>query len=254
VTTASPFGRALRHWRRLRGVSQLELAATAGTASRHVSFLETGRSRPSAAMVERLGDALGVPLREHNRLLELAGLPAAYPEGDLAADDLAPFRRVVDQLLASHDPWPAFVLDRHWDVVRANAGARRFLGDEPVPNLVDLALGEWRALVENWAAVMVALRDRIAADLLRFPDDERLRGLHDRVRDALGPRPGAAPAASGRVICPVFRIGDELVRTVTVAARFESAADVTLDEVRVELVYPEDDASAAVLDAFVASD
>jgi transcriptional regulator with XRE-family HTH domain len=239
----SPFGRGLRHWRRIRGVSQLELAATAATTTRHVSFLETGRSRPSREMVERLGDALRIPLRERNHLLEMAGLAPAYPQGDLTTDDLAPFQRVIDRLLASHAPYPGFVLDRHWDMVQLNRGAAAFLAGTEDRNMVRLAIGRWRPLIENWQEVAVALLDRLSGDLMRFPDDATLQTLHGEVRNALGTAPLPTSRTTGRVICPRFRIDGSVVRTITVAARFESVADITLDEVRVELVYPEDDAS-----------
>ncbi|MEX2619570.1 MAG: helix-turn-helix transcriptional regulator [Egibacteraceae bacterium] len=238
---SSPFGRGLRHWRRLRGVSQLELATTAATTTRHVSYLETGRSRPSRVMVERLGDALHVPLRERNRLLEMAGLAATYPEGDLAADDLAPFQRVIDRLLHAHEPFPGFVVDRHWNMVEANRAAERFLAGFAERNTVRLVLGPLRPLIENWSDVAAALLERLSADLLRFPDDEVLLELHGETRAALGAAPEQREQRSGRVICPRFRIDGALIRTITVAARFESVADVTLDEVRVELVYPEDE-------------
>lgn len=125
---SSPFGRSLRHWRRLRGVSQLELAGLAETTTRHVSYLEIGRARPSQQIVSRLADALQVPLRERNGLLERAGLASLYPEDNLAADDdLAPFGQAIARLLASHDPYPGLVVDRGWNIVDANDGAERFL-------------------------------------------------------------------------------------------------------------------------------
>lgn len=242
-TQPTPFGRALRHWRRLRGVSQLALAAAAATTTRHVSYLETGRSRPSREMVDRLGDALEVPLRERNRMLELAGLAGVYPEGDLAADDLLPFRRVVDRLLRTHEPYPAFVVDRYWNVIDANQAAQMFLPDATGPNTARLLLDAWRPLIENWDEVAVAVVDRIAADLARYPDDETLLELHRSVAAAAGETHISTGRAAARVVCPRFRINGQLVRTLTVVARFESAVDVTLDELRVELVYPEDDAS-----------
>lgn len=238
-----PFGSGLRHWRRMRGVSQLELASTAATTTRHLSFLETGRSRPSRQMVERLGDALQIPLRERNRLLELAGLAPAYPEGDLAADDLAPFGRVIERLLASHDPFPGFVLDRHWTIIDQNRATELVFAGSEERNIVRLTLGEWRNAIENWQEVAVALLARLSVDLMRFPDDEMLLELHTAVRAALDETPRPHEPSTGRVICPRFRFDGSLVRTITVAARFESVADVTLDEARVELIYPQDVAS-----------
>jgi transcriptional regulator with XRE-family HTH domain len=224
-------------------VSQLELASTAETTTRYVSFLETGRSRPGRDVVERLCDALMIPLRERNRLLEMAGLPPAYPEGDLSADDLAPFRRVIERLLASHEPYPGFVVDRRWNIVAANRGAQLFLGATDERNTGRLLLGPWRPLIENWPEIAAALLNRLAGDLMRFPDDHALQELHATVRAAVNATTPPAKPATGRVVCPRFLIDGTLVRTITVAASFESVTDITLDEVRVELIYPEDDAS-----------
>ncbi|MEX2562676.1 MAG: helix-turn-helix transcriptional regulator [Nitriliruptoraceae bacterium] len=238
----SPFGRGLRHWRRIRGTSQLELAITAATTTRHLSFLETGRSRPSRQMVERLSDALTIPLRERNRLLEMAGLAPTYVEGALDSQDLAPFQAAIDRLLTAHDPYPGFVLDRHWNIIQTNRGSELFLANFDGRNIVDLALGAWRPLIENWSSVTGALTQRLAADFLRFPDDDMLRQLHGRLSDALGSGSRRSEdSTTSRVICPHFNINGITIRTITVAARFESVADVTLDEIRVELTYPEDD-------------
>ena len=235
--TTTPFGDGLRHWRRRRGLSQLELSGRSATTARHLSFLETGRSRPSAAMVERLAAALELPLRERNRLLHLAGLAASYPHGDLDDDDLAPFRRVIDRMLAAHEPFPALVLDRHWDVLRTNAAAAFLLPDGPERNAVRLAVHTWRPLVENWDDVAPSLMERLERDLRRSPADDRLAELHTLVERSTSGRTGST---TGRVLCPRFRFGKQVVRTVTVVAAFEHAVDVTLDEVRVELIYPED--------------
>jgi len=241
TVSGSPFGRSLRHWRRLRGVSQLELAGLAETTTRHVSYLENGRARPSQRMVSRLADALQIPLRERNGLLERAGLSPLYPEGDLAADDdLAPFGQAIARLLASHEPYPGFVVDRGWNIVSANEGAERFLAGITERNSARLVLGPLQDLIENWREVTYALLSRLSADLVQFPDDPDLLELHAEVRDALGDIRRLQLPTTGRVVLPRFRIGGTVVRTITVAARFESVTDVALDEVRIELVYPAD--------------
>lgn len=261
TSVSTPFGRALRHWRHVRGVSQLDLASTAATTTRHLSFLETGRSRPSSQMVQRLSDALDLPLRERNQLLEMAGLPPSFPEGDLASDDLAPFRRVIQQLLRTHDPYPALVVDRHWNLVMVNEGARLLVPEmtpaspaptttgptttaptttAPTTNTVQLFTDVWRPMVENWEDVAGAVLQRLGQDLMRFPDDAVLRELHDHVsRTVVGQAPATGPP--GRVVCPRLRIDGQIIRTLTVVAQFQSPVDVTLDELRVELIYPEDD-------------
>ena len=123
----SPFGARLRQWRRRRGLSQLRLAAEVGSTPRHISFLETGRSRPSREMVARLGAVLGISLREQNELLHAAGLPAAYPQARLGDPDLAPFRAAIDRLLEAHRPYRALVVDGHWNVRAANRACDRCL-------------------------------------------------------------------------------------------------------------------------------
>ena len=187
----TPFGSALRHWSRLRGSSQLDVAGAAATTTRHLSYLEAGRSRPSPESVERLADALVIPLRERNRLLEQAGLASSFPESALVADDLAAFRSALARLLSTHEPYSALV-------------------------------------------------ERLAADLMRNPDDEQLREFHDYATAALPSGARARNPPSGRVMCPRFDLDGTIVRTVTVAARFESTADATLDELHVELISPED--------------
>jgi transcriptional regulator with XRE-family HTH domain len=112
VETASPFGARLRRWRRHRGISQLTLAGQVGSTPRHISFLETGRSRPSRQMVLRLGEVLAVSLRERNQLLAAAGLPDVYPQAPVTGPQLAPYRAAIDRLLHAHQPYP---LPRRWN-------------------------------------------------------------------------------------------------------------------------------------------
>lgn len=188
----------------------------------------------------RLADALVVPLRERNRLPEQAGLPPAYPEGELAADDLAAFRNVLDRLLSTREPCPAFVVDRHWNLVAANASTQRVFPHQVGTDTVRLLIDSLSPLVENWVDVAPALVERISADLMRYPDDQQLRELHEYAIAALPPGARSRPPQRSRVMCPRFRLDGTVVRTITVAARFESTVDVTLGELRVELVYPED--------------
>jgi len=134
---ASPFGARLRRWRRHRGISQLTLAGQVGSTPRHISFLETGRSRPSRQMVLRLGEVLAVSLRERNQLLAAAGLPDAYPQAPVTGPQLAPYRAAIDSLLHAHQPYPGMVLDSHWNVLITNrACADLFGGDLVGANMV----------------------------------------------------------------------------------------------------------------------
>lgn len=244
----SPFGRELRSWRERRGVSQLRLATTAAMSPRYVSFVETGRSRPSRAVVLRLAEALDVPLRDRNRLLEAAGLAPEYPERSLDDAALGSFRRIVDELIQRHDPYPAFAFDRHYRLIATNRAGRHFFPDPAAADWIDTAFAPSspvRAAMENLPEVAWATLEMLKREAAESAEpiacvarlEQHLEGV---------PRP-ATPAASSAAptVCPRFRFGDRIVRTVTTIVRFGGPRDVTLDELRVELVFPADDESAA---------
>src|SRR5262245_51596131 len=125
--TDSPFGRALREWRIRRGLSQLTLAVNADVSSRHLSFVETGRAQPSREVVLLLARALDVPLRDRNDLLSAAGYAPVYRATDLTAPALTQARRALDFVLRQQEPYPAIVIDRHWDILQANGGTARLV-------------------------------------------------------------------------------------------------------------------------------
>src|SRR5918998_4307768 len=194
---AAPLGDLLRDWRTRRRMSQLDLALESGVSARHLSFLETGRSRPSREMVLRLCEELAVPLRDRNRLLLAAGFAPAYEERPLEAPAMEPVRRAVAQVLTGHEPYPAAVVDRWWTLVAANRNVALFTRDvapellAPPANVLRISLhpdgmaprianlAEWRAhLLER-------LRREIAAT-----GDERLEALLEEV--------AAYPAPAGR--------------------------------------------------------
>jgi transcriptional regulator with XRE-family HTH domain len=242
--TMSPFGARLRQWRLHRGVSQLALATRVGSTARHMSFLETGRSRPSRQMVLRLSEALDVSLRERNQMLQAAGLPPAYPQAPIGGDDLAPFRAALDRLLRAHLPYPALVLDTHWTVLMANAACACLYGADLVgTNMIHnfLTNPAARDAIVNWPEVAFAGLDRLRQQLDRAPFDDELGALVRGAERALSGLPRPAQPPPDLVLCPWFRAGDQIIKTIGIAARFDPAAEVTLDELRIELVYPLDD-------------
>jgi transcriptional regulator with XRE-family HTH domain len=242
----SPFGALLRSWRRERGVSQLDLALAAATTTRYVSFLETGRSRPSRDMVLRLAEALDVSLRDRNRLLEGAGLPALYPREDLHGPQLRPFEQAIDRLLLAHEPYPGLVVDGHWNVVAANQAAVALFGPDLVgANMVRRFYGDpaSRSSIVNLTDVAWAGLARLRRQLRQAPLDEEVRALVELAEAAVADIPRAAEPISDLVICPDFRIGNEVVRTVSMVARFDTARELTLDELQIELTYPRDAAA-----------
>ena len=125
MASRPPVGALLREWRQHRRLSQFELALESGVSSRHLSFVETGRSRPSAAMLLHLAEQLEVPLRDRNHLLLAAGYAPVFAQRELDAPEMGPVRDAIDQVLRGHEPYPALVVDRHWGLVAAQPCDRR---------------------------------------------------------------------------------------------------------------------------------
>lgn len=243
----SPFGRLLRHWRTTRGLAQFDLSRIAGVAPRHLSFLETGRSRPGQDVVLRLADALALPLRERNQLLEAAGLAAVYPHATPTDTRLAPYRRVLDRILAVHEPFPCLVLDRWWNLLDANATTCALFGvAPPVPAeaLTDLLFGPGplREAMVNWPEVAWHGLERLRSEARAAGLPQDLTALVERVEGHLRgvPRPKIDLVSGAIVVCPIFEFGGRRVRTMSTVTTFGGALDVGLDEVRVEHIYPAD--------------
>jgi transcriptional regulator with XRE-family HTH domain len=248
-TEQSPFGKQLRTWRKQRGLSQLELAALAETTPRHVSFIETGRSRPGRELVLRIAACMNLPVRERNRLLASAGLPSAYAERDLDEHEMRPFRVAVEAILLHHEPYPACAIDGLGRVQLTNAGFRALWpgAEHATPEQAIDAFfgpGPMREMIENWAEVAWAHLDSRRYEAERT-GDPRLLELVERSLQHLQGVARPAVQASTPVVCPRFRIGDQVVRTFTTVMRFEHAHEITLNELRVELIFPVDEVGDA---------
>jgi transcriptional regulator with XRE-family HTH domain len=246
--SASPFGRLLRHWRIQRGVSQLDLALAASVSARHVSFLETGRSRPGVDVILRLGEALDLSPRDQNDLFLTAGLPPHYPTVEPGDPRLAPHRRVLELMLKNHEPFPCLVLDRWWNVLDANAPARKLFGVSPpmeAAAVIDLLYGPGplRAAMVNWSVVAWSGLTRLRRESRALGLPSALTTLTARVEGHLVDVPRPAESGDDVVVCPVFEFGGVRVRTVSTITQFSAALDVGLDEVRIEHVFPGDHAS-----------
>ncbi|MGI9615798.1 MAG: helix-turn-helix domain-containing protein [Acidimicrobiales bacterium] len=245
VPHPSPFGALLREWRRLRGVSQLELAGLVASTPRHISFIETGRSRPRRPLVLRLSRALTLPQRESNELLIAAGLPPEFTEDDLGADDLGPYRQAIDALLTSHTPFPGCVVDRWGQILLANEPFERInpgMAELTPEELLEATFGsdEGRARVLNWDEIAWAYVDRMSTVLTRTPDS-RIEALVVRVREHLGGRE-RPPASTSPHLSAVFLGPDgQTLSTFTTFLRFDYAHDVSLSELAVELIFPADE-------------
>lgn len=261
MDTATPIGPLLRDWRQRRRLSQLDLALEAEVSARHLSFVETGRARPSRELILRLGALLELPLRERNRLLLAGGFAPHFVEHALDEAALIPALQAVERVLAAHDPYPAVLVDRHWNLVRHNAMAARLLAGvaphllQPRPNVLRISLhpeglapaiinlGEWRR----------HLLDRLRR-LSMLGGDATLAALHEEL-SGWPPLPGEDEPGGFESPMPdvvvLFRLRSPLgelalFSTITV---FGTPTDITLSELALESFYPADAATAERLRA-----
>ncbi|WP_420390791.1 helix-turn-helix domain-containing protein [Marinobacter sp.] len=242
----SAFGHKLRYWRRHRGMSQLGLALEADISPRHLSFIETGRSRPKRDLVLKLAGTLEVPLRERNEMLMAAGLPAAYFEEDYDSKELAIYRKAIHELITNHQPYPALVLNRWGDVVDGNATAFLMFPEfkaDPLANLYReyLSSTKWKELVINWDEVAWAAYEHLVNDASRYQGDERMQALIQEVQGLLRntPRPELMPDSPS--IHTRLNMGGDILETTTMIAHFGPVNDVFLSELRVEMIFPAND-------------
>jgi transcriptional regulator with XRE-family HTH domain len=249
-------GTLLRQWRERRRMSQLDLAIQAEVSARHLSFVETGRSKPSSDMILRLTDHLDVPLRERNRLLLAGGYAPVYSERPLDSPQMAAVRTATRQVLTGHDPYPAVLVDRHWNLLDANASIglltegvsadllaapnalRMSLHpDGTAPRIVNL--GEWRA------HLLHRLRRQAAVTA-----DPVLRELYQELRSypCDQPEPEIELPAAGNVAVPLqIRVGERVLSFISITAVFGTPLDVTLSEMAIESFYPANDETSQFL-------
>ncbi|SHG47891.1 Transcriptional regulator, contains XRE-family HTH domain [Jatrophihabitans endophyticus] len=262
-TVGRPVGVLLREWRERRRLSQLELSSRAEVSTRHLSFVETGRSRPTPELILRLTEQLDVPLRERNQVLLAGGYAPAYPQHGLDAPALAGVRAALRRVLDGHQPYPALVLNRWWEVQDANAAlgvmtagcAARLLA--PPVNALRLSLHP-DGLAPR-IANLAQWRGRLLAQLqhrVERTGDPRLRALHAELLGYAGDDVQAPPptARADDVVVPLrLRDGAAELSLFSISAAVETAADVTVDELVIECFYPADDDTAARLRALAVS-
>lgn len=254
-------GTLLRDWRRRRRLSQLELALRADSSARHLSCVETGRARPSRALVLRLAEHLDVPLRERNSLLLAAGYAPAYRESGLEDDGLRSVRGALDMMLTSHLPYPAVVVDRGWNVVTGNRAMGVLLDGVPPELLAPPANVARMALHPEGLAArctnLPEVRDHFMERLQREAEatgDPELRALYEEVR-AYGPPEAATTLAheptgprTPEAVLPLrFRTPHGELALFSTMAVIGAPNDVTLSELAIELFFPLDDRTAEVL-------
>ncbi|ADB48665.1 helix-turn-helix domain-containing protein [Conexibacter woesei] len=262
--TRSGVGPLLRGWRQRRRLSQLDLALEAGVSARHLSFVETGRSKPSSEMVLHLAEQLDVPLRERNQLLLAAGYAPVFGERELDAPEMAPVHDAIQRVLDGHDPYPAVVVDRTWNLVAANHSLA-LLTDGVSPELLRPPGNAMRLSLhpDGLAPRIVNLgewRDHLLARLARqvaATGDAKLSALLEEV--AAYPAPDGVPeppaTAAGhdlaeQIAVPLrLRHGDGELRFISIVATFGTAVDITVAELSIESFFPADEATAEAVRA-----
>lgn len=253
-------GDMLRAWRVKDRLSQMALALDAGVSPRHLSFIETGRSRPSPEVLLSIAERLNIPLRVRNELLQAAGYAPQFPETDWDAPDIATVRAALQRLLDAHDPYPGVALDREWNVVLFNSAAARMMASLP-EHVKSPAVNMFRASLHphgfasrtvnfaEWGNYLLTELDRMAA----ASSDPAMVALHSEIAAypnvrALRKRSGNGASPRPALLIPcILQHGDVQLSLFTTLATVGSPRDITLAELTVELFYPADEATAQLL-------
>jgi transcriptional regulator with XRE-family HTH domain len=258
LAPAPGVGDLLRDWRRRRRLSQLDVSLDAAVSARHLSFVETGRSKPSRELVLHLAEHLDVPLRDRNALLLAAGYAPAYSETPLDDETMAPVRAALDKILAGHAPFPAVIVDRRWDLVSANAPALALLGDGVAPELLEPPANAMRVCLhpDGLAPRIVNLPEFGAHLLTRLTRQSALApdlGLSELIEELRGypgvERNGRVATEPADLLFAPLRLralGTELSFFSTLAT-FGTALDITVAELAIESFFPADPETEAAL-------
>ena len=239
------FGATLRDWRKIRRMSQLDLGLTANVSARHISFLETGRARPSREMILQLAAVLDVPRQSRNTMLTMAGFAAPYQHQDLADDDMARVRAAIDWTIGRHAPFPAMVLDRMWRLVAANDTATTLLsglGIRVGTCVLDPVLvpGRAAAMFDNWGEVGRLTATRLRTESAHAGGIPELTAMAARIEADPAVANYPIPAQFPAVIPARYRFGDQVLSLFSTIAQFGSAEDIALADLRIELMFPAD--------------
>lgn len=259
VMTQDHFGDILRTWRGRRSQSQLTLATEAGVSQRHISFLETGRSKPSREMVVHLGLVLDVPLRERNTMLVAAGFAPVYAQRNIDHSELADVRRALELMLKAHNPFPAYVVDRRWNLVLANDAATTLILGLPeaaqglAGNLARLMMHPdgLRSVARNWDEVAAASLLRLEREVDEFPADVGLAELVDELRSYPGlpdERAMSRVPNTHELLLPLeIDLHGQTLSFFTTITTLAAPSDITLEELRLETLLPADEATETAL-------
>jgi transcriptional regulator with XRE-family HTH domain len=247
-------GEVLRFWRKRRGMSQLTLATATGVSTKHLSFVENGRSRPSRQLLVHIADTLDMPLRERDRLLLAGGYAPPMAASGVPDRAMRPTRQALDTLLAAHDPHPAIVVDARWDLVAANAAAD-LLWDGVDPGLLRPPVNMLRLSTHPEGLPRISTATPVCSQALiarlrdRGDEDAELLDLVEEVEGYLAADPGQPPRWTGDGVMAGFELKTRLgvVGLQTVIATLGAPLDVGASDLALETFLPVDEHSAALL-------
>ena len=241
-------GNLLRYWRYQRGKSQLDLSLDTGISQRHLSFVESGRSRPSRELLLTVSEKLDIPLRERNVLLLASGYAPIYNEIAWESPEMNAVRKAIDRVLLQQEPHPALVLDRYWNVIRTNEAAPRFFSSfvdleaRPRPrNLLDLMFDPegMRPFVENWEEVAAGLLQRISRESVGHVVDQKTVELLKKLEKHPGVNAlSRIPRTHSPVLPITFIKGGERSSYFSFITTVGTPQSITAQELRIECMFP----------------
>lgn len=254
------FGMLLKQWRSQRGFSQLDLAVTSQVSQRHISFLESGRAKPSREMVLQLAEVLEIPLRQQNLMLTAAGFAPIHAETDLSAPEMAVIRKALDFMLRQQEPYPAIVVDRYWNLLLTNPAANRLLNAFIAPeelqahfyrdgkvNLMRAMFHPqgFRPFVVNWDDFSVHLLQRLHREAIAEGESEQSKALLNELMSYPGIaevwHPSARTTQNTMLLTVHLKRGDLELEFFSTIATLGTPYDITLQELRIECLFPAND-------------
>jgi transcriptional regulator with XRE-family HTH domain len=258
--THDSFGLLLKQWRSQRGFSQLDLAVTSHVSQRHISFLESGRAKPSREMVLQLAEVLEIPLRQQNLMLTAAGFAPIHAETDLSAPEMVSIRKAIDFMLRQQEPYPAIVVDRYWNLLLTNPAANRLLNAFIAPeelqahfyrdgkvNLMRAMFHPqgFRPFVVNWDDFSVHLLQRLHREAIAEGESEQSKALLDELMSYPGIaevwQPSARTTQNTMLLTVHLKRGDLELEFFSTIATLGTPYDITLQELRIECLFPAND-------------
>jgi len=257
--TINTFGDILKHWRKVRRFSQMELALAADVSTRHLSFIETGRSQPGYELILRLADVLDLPLRQTNALLVAAGYAPRYPVWSMDDDQTGMVSAALERMLAQHEPYPALVTRRNYDVIMVNTGTRRLLawltnGDDLLTRFSNsyrmlFAADGLRPYVVNFDLLQGVLLKRLHDESIHYQSAALFQLYEACAADVADLKAGEQPGVDPQLpVIPLgLRKGDVEVCFFSTVTTFGTAIDVTTQELRIECLFPANEQTQRVM-------